>query len=68
LFGKANTLVTAKAPILAGLRGTKAEIDVSTSHCIRLHVEDAEAKRLMRQFRTSLAKPYWRDADRTERA
>ncbi|MBM0169515.1 hypothetical protein [Altererythrobacter sp. C41] len=68
LFGKANTLATAKAPILAGLRGTKAEIDVSTSHCIRLHVEDAEAKRLIRQFRTSLARPYWRDSDKTERA
>lgn len=68
LFGKSNTLATAKAPILAGLRGTKAEIDVSTSHCIRLHVEDAEAKRLLRQFRASLAKPYWRDIDRTQRA
>ncbi|GAA0648451.1 hypothetical protein GCM10009424_26050 [Sphingomonas ursincola] len=68
LFGKANTLAIAKAPILAGLRGTSTEIDVSTSHCIRLHIEDAAAKRLMRQFRTSLAKPYWRDAARTERA
>lgn len=68
LFGKANTLATAKAPLLAGLRGINAEIDVSTSHCLRLYVEDSEAKRLMRQFRASLTRPYWRNADRTERA
>lgn len=68
LFGKTNTLATAKAPILVGLRGTQAEIDVSTSHCIRLHLDDAEAKRRMGQFRASLAKPYWSSVDRTERA
>lgn len=67
LFGKAKTLATAKARILEGLRGTKAEIDVSTSHCVRLHLEDAEAKRLMRQFRKSLVEPYWRNAEKIER-
>lgn len=68
LFGKANTLATASERILAGVHGAKAEVDVSTSHCLRLHIEDADAKRLLRDFRASLAKPYWRDAEWTERA
>ena len=68
LFDKSNTQTTASGRVLAAVPGGKAEIDVSTSHCIRLHIEDADAKRLMRQFRASLAKPYWLDADRTERA
>ena len=68
LFGKANTFATASGRVLAGLRDTKAEVDVSSSHCIRLHIDDAEAERLMQQFRTSLWNPYWLDADRTHRA
>lgn len=68
LFDKANTRTTASGRVLAGVPGGKAEIDVSTSHCIRLHIEDSEVERLMRQFRASLSKPYWLDADRTARA
>jgi hypothetical protein len=68
LFGKANTKATAENRICEGLQGMKAEIDVSSSHCIRVHISDADAKRLLRQFRASLSKPYWTDLERTTRA
>ncbi len=68
LFGKQKTLDIASAKIIAGLRGRKGNIDVSSSHCLRLHVDESEAARLMARFKQSLAKPYWTDASHTERA
>lgn len=68
LFDRASTYRTASGLVRAGLDKAPADIDVSSSHCIRLHLDDAEAQRLMAKFRASLAQPYWADAMRTRRA
>jgi hypothetical protein len=68
LFDRTSTYRTASALVRSGLDKPPADIDVSSSHCIRVHLDDAEAQRLMRKFRASLERPYWADARRTRRA
>lgn len=68
LFDRTSTYRTAFDRVKGGLDRLPAGIDVSSSHCIRVHLDEVEAQRLMKEFRASLNKPYWANAARTMRA
>lgn len=68
LFDQAFTERIAAPRLSAGATTTGAQIDVSSSHCLRMNVSDDEAARLIKQFNASLARPYWADAECTKRA
>ena len=68
LFHQESTLHYAAGRLRKGLGDLSAQVDISSSHCLRVHLKDEDAKRLMRRFRTSLGQPYWADAERTRRA
>lgn len=56
-------------PRIADARGHRSvDLDASSSHCLRLNIGQEEAAAMMRQFKASLSKPYWANAERTLRA
>lgn len=68
LFDQACTHRMAMPRLRAGLGGVAANVDVSSSHCLRLDIGEDEAAAFLRRFNASLAEPYWENEDCVRRA
>jgi hypothetical protein len=68
LFDQACTAQLAMPRLHAGRAGRSADVDVSSSHCLRLNVGEDEAAALLRRFNASLSQPYWEDEQCVRRA